>query len=79
VPEEQRPVLYAALIQSAKQKMDSSFGEARGYAETELRNRQFEWVEYLVEHKLAQQAQRALLDIPEEIRNSFKIVPDELK
>jgi cellulose synthase operon protein C len=70
VPEEQRPLLYAALIQSAKQKMDTSFGEARGFAETELRNLQFESVEYLVEHKQPQQAQRAFLDIPEDIRKT---------
>jgi len=70
IPEEQQPMLYAALIQSAKQKMESTFGEARGYAETELRNRQFEWVEYLVEHKLSQQAQQALLDIPEDVRKT---------
>ncbi len=70
IPEDQRPVLYAALVQSAKQKMESTFGEARGFAETELRNRQFEWVEYLVEHKQTQQAQRALLDIPEDVRKT---------
>jgi tetratricopeptide (TPR) repeat protein len=70
IPEEQHPVLYAALIQSAKQKMESTFGEARGYAETELRNRQFEWVEYLVEHKQPRQAQQALLDIPEDVRKT---------
>ncbi len=50
--------------------MDSAFGEARGFAETELRNRQFEWVEYLVEHKQTQQAQRAFLDIPEDVRKT---------
>src|SRR5260370_13186429 len=50
--------------------MESTFGEARGYAETELRNRQFEWVEYLVEHKQVQQAQKALLDIPDEVRKN---------
>lgn len=68
IPEDQRPVLYAALIQSATRKLDSTYGEARGWAETELRNRQFEWVEYLVDHKQTQPAQRALAEIPEDVR-----------
>ncbi len=68
IPEEQRPAIYRAVIQSAKQKLDNTYGEARGWAETELRNRQFEWVDYLVEHKQPQAAEQALADIPEEVR-----------
>jgi tetratricopeptide (TPR) repeat protein len=70
VPDEQRPALYAALIQDAKRKLDNSFGEARGWAESELRNRQFEWVEYLVAHKQTQAAERALADIPADVRKA---------
>ena len=68
IPEEQRPLVYAALIQGAKQKLDSTFGEARGWAETELRNRQLEWVAYLIDHKQTQAAERALADIPQDVR-----------
>jgi tetratricopeptide (TPR) repeat protein len=70
IPDAQRPSLYAALIQDAKQKLDKSFGEARGWAEGELRNRQFEWVEYLVDHKQTQAAERALADIPSDVRKA---------
>jgi len=70
IPEEQRPAVYAALIQGAKQKLDNIFGEARGWAETELRNRQLEWVGYLIDHKQTQAAERALADIPPEVRKS---------
>ena len=70
IPEGQRPAVYAALIQGAKQKLDNSFGEARGWAETELRNRQFEWVEYLVDHKQTQAAERALADVPSDVRKA---------
>ena len=68
IPEDQRPAVYAALIQSAKQKLDNTYGEARGYAETELRNWQLEWVEYLVDRKQTELAQRALADIPADVR-----------
>ncbi len=68
IPEDQRPVIYAALIQSAKQKLDNTYGEARGYAETELRNWQLEWVEYLVDRKQTGEARRALADIPADVR-----------
>jgi cellulose synthase operon protein C len=68
IPDDQRPPLYLALIQAAKLKLENTFGEARGGAETELRNRQFEWVDYLLDHKQPQQAERALADIPEEVR-----------
>jgi tetratricopeptide (TPR) repeat protein len=70
IPEDQRPALFAALIQDAKQKLEKSFGEARGWAETELRNRQFEWVKYLVDHKQTQAAERALADIPSDVRKA---------
>ncbi len=68
IPEEQRPAVYAALIQGAKQKLDNTYGEARGWAETELRNRQLEWVAYLIDHKQTQSAERALADIPQDAR-----------
>jgi cellulose synthase operon protein C len=70
IPDNQRPALYAALIQDAKQKLDNSFGEARGWAESELRNRQFEWVEYLVNHREARAAERALADVPADVRKA---------
>lgn len=70
IPDGQRPALYAALIQDAKQKLDNSFGEARGWAESELRNRQFEWVEYLVDHSETEAAERALADIPADVRKA---------
>ena len=68
IPEDQRSNVYRALIQSAQQKLDSTYGEARGYAETELRNRQFEWAEYLADHKQPQAAEQALAEIPEDVR-----------
>lgn len=70
IPEDQRPLLYQALIQSAKQKLDNTFGEARSGAESDLRNRQFEWVDYLLDRKQTQQAQRALAEIPEDARKA---------
>ncbi|HYL73650.1 MAG TPA: hypothetical protein VEU96_05565 [Bryobacteraceae bacterium] len=70
IPEDQRPLLYQALIQSAKQRLDNTFGEARSGAESDLRNRQFEWVDYLLDRKQTQQAQRALAEIPEDVRKS---------
>jgi len=70
ISDAQRPAVYQALIQSAKQKLESTFGEARGWAETELRNRQFEWIEYLVDHKQTQAAERALAEIPDDVRKS---------
>ena len=68
IPEDQRPAIYAALIQSAKQNLEKTYGEARGWAETELRNRQLEWVGYLVDQKQTAAAQRALADIPLDVR-----------
>jgi len=70
IPDDQRPALYAALIQSARQKIETTYGEARGWAQTELQNRQFEWIDYLLEHKKAQQAQQALADIPADVRKT---------
>ena len=70
IPEDQRPAIYEALIQSAKQKLENTFGEARGWAETELRNRQLEWTEYLLDHKQTQAAERALAEIPADVRKS---------
>ena len=70
IPEDQRPAVYEALIQSAKQKLENTFGEARGWAETELRNRQFEWIEYLVDHKQTQASERALSELPADVRKS---------
>jgi hypothetical protein len=70
IPEDQRPAVYEALIQGAKQKLENTFGEARGWAETELRNREFEWIEYLVDHKQTQAADRVLAEIPAEVRKS---------
>lgn len=66
--EDQKPSVYAALIDRAKQKLENTYGEARGWAETELRTRQFEWVEYLMDRKQTQAAQSALVEIPEEAR-----------
>jgi hypothetical protein len=68
LPEDQKPAVYAALIERAKQKLASTYGEARGWAETELRTRQFEWVDYLLDRKQTQAAQSALADIPEDAR-----------
>ncbi len=70
IPEVERPTVYEALIQGAKQKLDNTYGEARGWAESELRNRQFEWVEYLVDHKQTQSAERALADVPPDVRKT---------
>jgi tetratricopeptide (TPR) repeat protein len=70
IPDDQRPAVYSGLIQGAKQKLDNTYGEARGWAETELRNRQLEWVEYLVDHKQTQSAQRALADVPPDVRKT---------
>ncbi len=70
IPDSQRPALYAALIQDARQKLEKSFGEARGWAESELRNRQFEWVDYLVDHKQTQAAKSALAAIPSDVRKA---------
>ena len=81
IPEDQRPALYGSLIQSTKQKLAETFGEAQGVLETELRNRQLEWVEYLVEHKRVQEAQRALADVPEDVRKAraAQVVPLEVQ
>jgi len=70
IPESERPALYQALIQNAKLKLQNTFGEARGWVETELHNRELEWVEYLVDHKQTQAAERALEAIPADVRKS---------
>lgn len=70
IPETERPAVYQALIQGAKLKLENTFGEARGWAETELHNRELEWVEYLIDHKQTQAAEQALGAIPAEVRKS---------
>ena len=70
IPDDQRPRLFEGMIQSAKQKLSSTFGEARGYAEAELLNRELEWAEYLVDQKQTQAAERALSSIPEDARKT---------
>src|SRR5260370_18586820 len=64
IPEEQRPALYAALIQSTKEKLADTYGEARGGVETELRDRQVEGVAYLGDHKANPAAASALDGTP---------------
>ncbi|HME09598.1 MAG TPA: hypothetical protein VKG25_21245, partial [Bryobacteraceae bacterium] len=65
LPEDRRPLVYQSSIDAAGGVVQASFGDARTAAENELRSRQMEFAEYLVNHDRAADAARILTALPD--------------
>ncbi len=81
IPEAQRPLVYRALLESAKYRVTRSQGEALSAADTDLRKWQIELITYLLAHKKSQEAQAVLSEIPADIRKTraSEIIPLEIQ
>lgn len=81
VPEAQRPVLYRALIESAKLRVARSQGEAQSAADTDLHKWQIEFITYSLAHQTPQEAQAVFSEIPVDIRKTraSEVIPLEVQ
>src|SRR5271166_1299258 len=70
LPEDQRPLVYQSSIDAAGGVVQASFGDARTAAENELRSRQMEFAEYLVNHDRTADAARILTVLPDAYRKN---------
>jgi tetratricopeptide (TPR) repeat protein len=78
-PEGQKSAMYARIVESAEAKVAASFGEQRGYAQSELWTWQIARARYMIDHGESAGAAEVIAALPEETRNRYDVIALEIR